>query len=233
MNCFRLYLGVVLLASTPALPVGPEFSRPGVVWGEWTMDYEAAVRLAVEESLPILLGFTESDGCDWCQFMEERVFGTAQWKNYALNTLFQVAIDSPLEEGLVPEADRRRNDLLKALFNIRGVPRYVLVDSDGETLLGKIGVSRSVSASDFISQIQVIAMFSEANIKAFAAAYPDQGESYRKAVEACRDARLALTDWYESRPPRTPENEAIHIRLTKEIEKSRKALDAFPGLPGN
>ena len=56
---------IVLIAFISSFGVlnGEEIQKEGAEPGVWTMDFEAAKKLAKEKKLPILLNFT---GSDWC-----------------------------------------------------------------------------------------------------------------------------------------------------------------------
>ena len=43
----------------------------GAELGKWTQDYDAALELASEKKLPLLLNFTGSDWCGWCKLYDK------------------------------------------------------------------------------------------------------------------------------------------------------------------
>ena len=55
---------MLLLLTSSGLPAA-ETDLNGITPGKWTMDFDAAKKLANEKKLPILLNFS---GSDWCGF---------------------------------------------------------------------------------------------------------------------------------------------------------------------
>ena len=53
----------------------------GATPGEWTQAYQAAKALAARKGIPILLNFSGSDWCHWCQLMDRQVFSQQEWRN--------------------------------------------------------------------------------------------------------------------------------------------------------
>lgn len=62
---------------------GDKVQLEGAKVGEWTMDFDAAVKLAGEKNLPLILNFTGSDWCGWCKLMDESVFSKREWQKFA------------------------------------------------------------------------------------------------------------------------------------------------------
>jgi thiol:disulfide interchange protein len=64
---------------------------------DWSEDYAAAVTRAKKEHKMVLLDFTGSDWCIWCQRTDTEVFSTSQFKDYADKNLILVRLDYPRE----------------------------------------------------------------------------------------------------------------------------------------
>merc|ERR1712159_21508 len=76
----------------------------GAEIGEWTQDYEAAVKLAEEKNASILMNFTGSDWCGWCKLMDRNVFHHADFPPLAkLLNIVMIYIDFPSDQSLVPK----------------------------------------------------------------------------------------------------------------------------------
>jgi thioredoxin-related protein len=165
--------GVVLIgcseSSSPKVkpkpkPPTPELApkRPkdtlsrGAELGKWTHDLAAAQKLAQEKKLPIMLKFTGSDWCPPCKAMEERIFATAVWKDYAIANLVMVIIDYPTDEELVPRDFRARNDALQRDWRITGYPTFVITDATGEKEFGRLQADRKLMPDAFVTNVKNI-----------------------------------------------------------------------------
>ena len=62
-----LAAGALMMSAQAADKVELEGASVGV----WTMDFDAAVKLAGEKKLPLILNFTGSDWCGWCKLMDK------------------------------------------------------------------------------------------------------------------------------------------------------------------
>ncbi|OVE78045.1 hypothetical protein BVX99_00805 [bacterium F16] len=158
----------------------------GVVPGKATQDYDAAMTYAREKNLPVLLTFTGSDWCQYCQFMEKSVFGKDEWTDYSKNNLVEVWLDYPkVTPDLVPEKYRKRNADLEIAYRIRGaLPTYVVLDSNGD-VLDKLGANQYKTPASFKLEIQNALLMSEAGIKAYVAKLkPEDSDKAIKSFEA-------------------------------------------------
>lgn len=126
----------------------------GATAGKWTMDLEAAKKVAAEKKLPILLDFSGSDWCGWCTLMETNVFMKAEWAAYATNNLMMVLIDFPNDKSLVPEKYVERNQKLNEKYGVEGFPTFIVLDDDGETELGRLGAGRDKTPEIFIAELR-------------------------------------------------------------------------------
>ena len=153
-------LSVVLLAAAASFasakkdaPGAPDLK--GAVAGRWTQDYDAAVALAKEQGLPLMLKFTGSDWCGWCKLMEGTVFATSAFEKWADGRVVLVTLDFPRDPDIVPKDYKDRNARLAAEHGIRGYPTYVVKDSGGKEL-GRLGASRDASVEKFTSQFEAL-----------------------------------------------------------------------------
>lgn len=128
----------------------------GAKIGVWTQDYDAAIALAKEKNLPVMLNFTGSDWCGWCKLMDKQVFSTDEWTNWATNNIVLVFLDFPQDKTLVPEKYVQRNQQLAGKYGIQGYPTYVVVNpADGKTI-DTLGASREATAKGFIEDLERI-----------------------------------------------------------------------------
>lgn len=174
----------------------------GAKVGEWTMDVVAAKKLAKEKHLPILINFTGSDWCGWCKLMDKNVFSQEGWKTYATQNLVTVFIDFPRNKELVPEKLVDSNKALSKQFGVQGYPTYILLASDGEKQLGKLGASREATPESFIRDIK---KYTEWPAKVAKLNAIDKA-SYDKAKVALATVQKELESWLEAKPERNEEN---------------------------
>jgi len=208
--------------------VASDVATEGAEAGRWTMDYEAAVALADEKDLAILLNFTGSDWCGWCKLMDEAVYAKDEWKEYATSKLVLVTLDFPRDTSIVPEQFVEQNERLREKYAVRGYPTYLILDSDGETRLGQLGAGRDMTPAKFIEQVEGVLRFRSANVEAKVDELGEEkGAAYRAAVEEFRAAETALKDWIATRPPRNEENEAKFSEFLEAIEEAGAKIEAF------
>jgi thioredoxin-related protein len=102
--------------------------------GGWLTDYDVARTVSAQSDRCIFLAFTDMDQGDWSRRMDQEIFETPQFKQYARRNLVLVRVDfSPSTTR--PEALSNQNKTLADLFNIRGFPTVVVVNPLGQKLL--------------------------------------------------------------------------------------------------
>ena len=151
-----LWFAALLFTAIPVSASTEDAATEGAEAGKWTQDYDAAIALAKENRLPVMLKFTGSDWCGWCKIMETRVFSTDEFAEWADGRVVLVTIDRPQNESLVPVAFRERNQRLFAEYGVRGVPQYVVQDPDG-SILGHLGASSSATVESFTARFEELA----------------------------------------------------------------------------
>lgn len=111
----------------------------GATVGRWTMDYEAALKVAGEQNLPVLMMFTGSDWCPYCRDITQKVLATPEWQAWVSDKMLQVYVDFPRNEALVPAPFRQRNQELQSRYGVEGFPSFIVLDSDGR-MLNRVGL---------------------------------------------------------------------------------------------
>ena len=174
-----LFAGAISLAAqTDETPAAAETVQiDGAKIGHWTMDFDAAKKIAAEKKLPLMINFTGSDWCGWCKLMDKGVFAKDEWKKYAGENVLLVTLDFPKDKSIVPEKYVARNEELKSKFEVRGFPSYVILASDGETKIGQLGAGKEKTPASFISEFKAVVRLSPANIEAFVKANPDKAKA--------------------------------------------------------
>ncbi len=90
-------------------------------------DFEQAKVQALREAKAMLLLFTGSDWCHWCQKLESEVFAKEEFESLAASKAILVRADFPQRRKLAPR-QQRRNQLLKAKWNVEAFPTIILYD---------------------------------------------------------------------------------------------------------
>ncbi len=229
MKNFRIPLAGIIAGLLVSLSAhaNDKVQIDGAKVGHWTMDYAAAAKLAKEKNLPMMLNFTGSDWCGWCKLMDKGVFAKDEWKAYAAKNAVLVTIDFPNDQDIVPEKYVARNKELQRQFGVQGYPTYIVLDSDGETQLGKLGAGRDKTPSSFIEEFKGVTRFSSASVAAYAKAHPDKAEAYNKAIAETRASQKALRDWIETGPERNAENDKKYEAFKQRISAAYEALNKF------
>lgn len=194
MKTTRWTIGAVLLLTlTINTRASVEFDADGATPGKWTMDLDAAKKLATEKKLPILLDFSGSDWCGWCKVMEENVFTKPEWTAYAQENLVMVLIDFPSDKSLVPEKYVERNNALKDQYGVQGFPTFVVLDDDGKTELGRLRSGREKTPESFQAELKNLFRFRPAEMEKFAASLsPEDRKTFNELLDKLTTQKAAL-----------------------------------------
>jgi protein disulfide-isomerase len=221
---FFMALFIVLSPNASAV----EVAKKGAEVGKWTMDYDAALKLAKQKELPIFINFTGSDWCGWCKLMDRNVFSTTAWEKYAAKELVLVTIDFPKNPSLVPAEYVQRNYELQEAFGVRGYPTFIILDEDGQTVLGQLGATENPTPNLFIDQVNDIINFRSKALKRRAEQLPDsRRNAFWQLVKEYQKAQDDLQNWLNTRPRRTPENIKIYEQYADRISELKSKLSEF------
>ena len=224
MNFTAIAAALLALVSAASAASAATPAHNGADPGEWTMDFDAAKALASETGRPILLNFTGSDWCGWCIQMDRRVFSRDAWKEHAKDHLVLVWIDFPRNKSLVPEQFVSRNGQLAREYGVEGYPTYVLLDSDGQTVLGRAGASADASPDSFIRDLETIRLTSPKYVEALRAKLsPVQRAELDSAGKTLEETRKKLADWIQTGPVRNDANTALFDGMRGEIDRAEAA----------
>lgn len=204
-----------------------EVQLEGAQVGKWTMDYDAAVKLAGEKNLPLILNFTGSDWCGWCKLMEKSVFSKREWQEFAAENALLVTLDYPKDKSIVPKKYVARNNKLKNQFAVRGFPTYVILESDGNTKIGQLGAGRDKTPKSFISEFKGVVKTSEAGIAAYINENPGKADAFKKAIADVNASKRKLKDWIATRPERNDKNKSLFDKFQKKIQSATDKLARF------
>ena len=101
--------------------------------GGWITDYNTARTIAAQSDRYIFLAFTSMNEGEWSKRMDQEIFQTDQFKQYARKHLVLVRVDFSAPATRPQSLAERKN--LADLFNIRGFPTVVVVNPLGQKLV--------------------------------------------------------------------------------------------------
>jgi hypothetical protein len=157
--------------------------------------------------------------------MQRNVFTQTNWKQYARNKMMLVTLDFPKNKNLVSPEYAARNNRLQQQFGVRGYPTYIVLDSDGKTVLGKLGAGRDKTAQSFIEEMDDVLLFSEGVIeKTINSLSAEKAKEYRATMDRLKDTYSDLDAWLSTQPVRNQENIEKYNAFLAEIEKTKEEL---------
>jgi thioredoxin-related protein len=123
-----------LLACSAALVLAASVAHAA----DWTEDYASAVAQAKKEHKMLLLDFTGSDWCVWCQRTDKEVFATQKFKDFADQKLILVRLDFP---NAKPQTDalKAQNVGLRDKYGVEGYPTLVVLDAKEKVVFSQLG----------------------------------------------------------------------------------------------
>ncbi|HVO74650.1 MAG TPA: thioredoxin family protein [Ignavibacteriaceae bacterium] len=110
---------------------------PAQNYPTWYNNLEDGIDAAKAEGKKVLLLFTGSDWCGWCQKLSAEVFRQKEFAEFADYHLACVAIDFPKWKYQSDE-EKEYNKKLARNFGVTGYPTVFLLDKSGK-ILGRTG----------------------------------------------------------------------------------------------
>lgn len=106
------------------------FFRPATAAHE---GFEKALTAAQGNGRLVLIDFTGSDWCGWCQKLQEEIFSRPEYQAYAQKNLETVVVDFPKTKSL-STTQKKQNQTLARQYRVKGFPTLILVDGNGKEL---------------------------------------------------------------------------------------------------
>lgn len=156
----------------------------------WVADFDQAAEIAKKEGKDLLVDFTGSDWCIWCQRLHSEVFAFDSFLDAAEKAYVLVALDYPRsEEAKKKVPNPARNQELVKKYEIQGYPTVLLMTPDGE-VFGKTGYREggpdkyvehvnSITTSGKKAMVEVAALTKDYG----AAKGPAQAKMLEKAID--------------------------------------------------
>lgn len=121
-------LALLLVVSFLVVP-GPTMARDSL----WLTDWQQAQQQAQQQEKPILMNFSGSDWCPWCQKLDKEVFSKPVFQDYAEKQFVLFKADFP-KHTAQPEALKQQNQKLASQFGVRGLPTVLLVGAQTQVI---------------------------------------------------------------------------------------------------
>lgn len=100
----------------------------------WKTDLSEALTLAKKDNKVVLIDFTGSDWCQWCQRLNDEVFSKDEFADFAKKNLVLVKVDFPknIEQS---NSTKYYNQNLANTYGVEGFPTVILLDKNGRGIL--------------------------------------------------------------------------------------------------
>jgi thioredoxin-related protein len=108
---------------------GTTFAREAT----WLTGFNEASDQAARENKLLLLDFTGSDWCGWCQKLDAETFSRPEFRDYAGKNLVLVRVDFPMHKSQSDEL-KEANRALKDQYAVRGYPTVLVVKPSGTVM---------------------------------------------------------------------------------------------------
>jgi thioredoxin-related protein len=143
VSTMKILLSLLLALSLPVL----------LHASDWGTDYNAAVAQATKQNKLVILHFTGSDWCPYCQLLDKEVLAQQSFKDFADKNYVGVLLDFPHD---TPQSDavKQQNDKLAKQYNIDGFPTLVVIKPDGTEVGRQVGYQPGSGPDVVIKKLQ-------------------------------------------------------------------------------
>jgi thiol-disulfide isomerase/thioredoxin len=116
----------------------------------WLTNYDDALAAAERTGRPVLTLFTGSDWCPHCKTLENNVFSTELFREWADSNVVLLMIDLP--QNGISQAVRSERSQVCIKYGVRTFPSVLLLAADGSKLAGQAGYTGQ-SAEVWLAQM--------------------------------------------------------------------------------
>jgi thiol-disulfide isomerase/thioredoxin len=116
----------------------------------WLTNYDDALAAAERTGRPVLALFTGSDWCPHCKTLENNVFSSATFREWADSNVVLLMIDLP--QNGISQAVRSERSQVCIKYGVRTFPSVLLLAADGEKLAVQAGYTGQ-SAEAWLAQM--------------------------------------------------------------------------------
>lgn len=147
-----------VLTASPAMPALASEAVPKTspsspdAPAAWQTDFRSALAQAQTLNRHVLVLYTGSDWCAWCQKMESEVYSQSEFARYAHDKLVLLKLDYPRHTSQAEDV-RNQNVALMQKYNVHGFPTALLVDGNGTVVVRFDGYQEG-GASRFVGVLK-------------------------------------------------------------------------------
>jgi protein disulfide-isomerase len=120
---------VLLIIAMMGLWMSQAFSAEST----WMTNFDKAKKVAAEKKIPIIMDFSGSDWCIWCQRLDKEIFSKKKFQEYVKDNFVLVLIDFPRAGKQTPE-EKKINRALSEKYKVAGFPTVLILDANGKKL---------------------------------------------------------------------------------------------------
>jgi len=131
MSSFRDLRGIVPAIALTAALACAGCERTTKTAAGWTADVQTAMKQAGAEKKDLLLDFTGSDWCIWCQRLATEVFNTEEFRKEAPKSFVLVELDFPNDGSKLSAQTKKQNQEWSERLGVQGFPTIFLADEQG------------------------------------------------------------------------------------------------------
>ena len=105
----------------------------------WVQSFGDAATQSVNSGKPIMLVFSGSDWCSYCQLLEHEVLRTPEFESWSSDNVIKVMVDFPQYQSQSPEV-AMQNQKLKQYYegSLKGYPTVLMIEPTG-SVIGRTG----------------------------------------------------------------------------------------------
>ena len=105
----------------------------------WVQSFDDAVALSETSGKPIMLVFSGSDWCSYCQLIEHEVFRTPEFETWSNDNVIKVMVDFPQYASQSAEVALQNHNLKQRFAgSLKGYPTVLMIDPSG-SVIGRTG----------------------------------------------------------------------------------------------
>jgi thioredoxin-related protein len=116
----------------------------------WLTNYEDALATAERTGRPVLALFTGSDWCPHCKTLENNVFSSEMFREWADSNVVLLMVDLP--QNGISQAVRSERSQVCIKYGVRTFPSVLLLAADGSKIAGQAGYTGQ-SAEVWLAQM--------------------------------------------------------------------------------
>ena len=105
----------------------------------WVQSFDNAVALSESSGKPIMLVFSGSDWCSYCQLLEHEVLRTPEFETWSNDNVIKVMVDFPQYASQSAEVALQNHNLKQRFAgSLKGYPTVLMIDPSG-SVIGRTG----------------------------------------------------------------------------------------------